>query len=41
MPEYGMIPVKEATKELVDEQKPDGVTYDYWVKDLMGENDDA
>jgi len=30
------LPVKPETKKLVDEQKPDGVTYDYWIRDLLG-----
>lgn len=30
------IPVTSETKELLDEQKPDGVTYDYWVRRQLG-----
>jgi squalene cyclase len=30
------LPVKPETKNLVDEQKPDGVTYDYWVRKQLG-----
>lgn len=30
------IPLKPSTKELIDERKPDGVTYDYWIRQLMG-----
>ena len=31
------IPVTEETKELVDDRKPDGMTYDLWLRRLMGE----
>lgn len=26
------LPVKPKTKKLIDEQKPDGVTYDHWLR---------
>lgn len=41
MTDYDTIPVKPGTKEKIDEQKPDGVTYDYWVRDMMGDDNDA
>lgn len=29
------LPVKPETRELIKEQKPDGVTYDYYIRRLM------
>lgn len=26
------LPVTEETKNLIDDRKPDGVTYDYWIR---------
>lgn len=26
------LPLKPETKQLIDERKPDGVTYDYWLR---------
>lgn len=39
MQEWETIPVHKGTKERIDNEKPDGVTYDYWVRQLMGDND--
>jgi len=33
------LPLKPETKELVKERKPDGWTYDYWVRRQMGVED--
>jgi len=30
------LPLKPETKQLVDEDKPDGWTYDYWVRYQLG-----
>jgi hypothetical protein len=30
------LPVRPETKQLVDERKPEGVTYDHWVRQLLG-----
>jgi len=30
------IPCKDETKRLIDERKPDGWTYDYWLRRQMG-----
>jgi len=30
------LPVTPSTKNLVDERKPDGVTYDYWIREQLG-----
>jgi hypothetical protein len=27
-----MLPVHDDTKELIDERKPDGMTYDLWIR---------
>jgi hypothetical protein len=29
------IPLKPETKQLVDEEKPEGVTYDYWIREQL------
>lgn len=29
------IPVRPDTKNLVDEQKPEGVTFDHWIRKQM------
>lgn len=34
------IPVRPETKQLADEQKPEGVTWDRWVRTLMGATDE-
>jgi hypothetical protein len=26
------LPLKPKTKQLIDEEKPDGVTYDHWLR---------
>lgn len=30
------IPIKPETKDVIRERKPDGVTYDHYVRQLMG-----
>lgn len=30
------LPVRGDTKQLIDERKPKGVTYDHWIRQLMG-----
>jgi len=32
MPEYKRPPVTPETKELIDERKPDGVSYDFFLR---------
>jgi hypothetical protein len=32
MPADKRLPITEETKQLVDEKKDDGVTYDYWIR---------
>jgi hypothetical protein len=34
------LPITPETKRLVDEHKPDGVTYDYWVRKQLGATDE-
>jgi len=38
MPDYKRPPISEETKQLLDEKKPDGVTYDKFIRDLLGVN---
>lgn len=33
---YKRPPIKPETKKLLDERKPDGVTYDRYIRQLMG-----
>lgn len=35
-----VLPIKPGTKDLIDEQKPDGWTYDYWVRRQLGVADE-
>lgn len=32
MPDYKRPPVSEETKALIDERKPDGVSYDFYLR---------
>ena len=32
MPNYKNVPILPETKQLLDEQKPDGVTFDHWIR---------
>lgn len=34
------IPVTPETKQLLKEEKSDGVTYDYWVRKQLGATDE-
>lgn len=34
------MPIKPSTKELIDEEKPDGWTYDYWARRQLGVAED-
>jgi hypothetical protein len=34
------IPLRPETKKMIQEQKPDGWTYDYWARVKMGMADD-
>jgi len=36
MPDYKRPPISRETKRLLDERKPDGVTYDYYIRQLLG-----
>jgi len=30
------LPIRPETKRLVDEQKPEGITYDHWIRQQLG-----
>jgi len=36
MPDYKRPPLQPETYELLKERKPDGVTFDHYVRQLMG-----
>ena len=36
MSDYKRPPISKETKNLIDERKPDGVTYDHFFRQLLG-----